>query len=498
MQKTETRTRKQDNLLALIKRLDTNEKRYFKLFANLQQGGKKYAQLFDEIAGQNRYDAAAICSKYNISAKQLADNKAYLEIILLKALVSFHSGTDYEFRCMNGLMEAEVLASKGLFGYAITHLHKLKKSLIPGEENLHYFMAVSRESNFLRKMSPGNFKADIYVKNNDIISRLEAILVHNKLVKLSVEILDLAANLTYIKNGHIKQKALSLVNQSRKLVNGKKLSSNSYIVYHMLLTNYYLHLGIDTRLAAYHSSVALKKLETESQIFQQFYVNNHYGALSSLIQCNLALRDYETCMKYIRKLQRFAYTKVPPEFSNKAKFSAIKFEIINYTIHGKYEECLTFIQKQLTVIDKLQPTSSNKAIIELLWAINQFHLREYPAALKKIIPLLASGPPVLMPETQAAARALNLMIQYELGNKLSLPYYLEAETRFFKSKKLLSAEVVLFLETVKHLVKTNKTTSLLTFKKKLGALYNKAHFELIGQFVVMPWLEKLIKNKESC
>ncbi len=55
--------RKQDYLLSLINSLGVNEKRYFKLFSQVQPGEKRYLQLFDYLDGKDKYDAKAIAAK---------------------------------------------------------------------------------------------------------------------------------------------------------------------------------------------------------------------------------------------------------------------------------------------------------------------------------------------------------------------------------------------------------------------------------------------------
>jgi len=47
-------------LFDLIKTLTKSEKRYIKLFFKLQEGDKKYEQLFDAIHKQNEYDERKI------------------------------------------------------------------------------------------------------------------------------------------------------------------------------------------------------------------------------------------------------------------------------------------------------------------------------------------------------------------------------------------------------------------------------------------------------
>src|SRR4051812_40531190 len=105
--------RKQDQLITLIKSLTPSERRYFKLYNSIQPGNKKYAQLFNELAKLESYDAALICKKLKATKAQLANDKKYLELVLMKALRSFNDKTSTSIQLHNALIDIEVLKRKG-------------------------------------------------------------------------------------------------------------------------------------------------------------------------------------------------------------------------------------------------------------------------------------------------------------------------------------------------------------------------------------------------
>jgi hypothetical protein len=78
--------KKQDYTIQLIRSLDPNERRYFRLLSNLQQGEKKYLQLFDLLADLDEYNATAISRQMGLSKAQLAETKYYLNDAVLSCL----------------------------------------------------------------------------------------------------------------------------------------------------------------------------------------------------------------------------------------------------------------------------------------------------------------------------------------------------------------------------------------------------------------------------
>ena len=78
--------RKQDHLPGLIKSLNANERRNFRLFAAHEQDDTNYLKLFDALDGKETYNASELCRTLGITADQLHKQKSYLAKVLLKSL----------------------------------------------------------------------------------------------------------------------------------------------------------------------------------------------------------------------------------------------------------------------------------------------------------------------------------------------------------------------------------------------------------------------------
>src|SRR5689334_16906647 len=104
--------RKQDELLDLIQSLTPSEQRYFKVFSKITGTSKNYLKLFDLLQKTERYDAGAISKKLNISPTRLADEKLYLEEVLLRALRAYDEAGNKEIGVINDMLSVKVLMDR--------------------------------------------------------------------------------------------------------------------------------------------------------------------------------------------------------------------------------------------------------------------------------------------------------------------------------------------------------------------------------------------------
>ncbi|HHG86671.1 MAG TPA: hypothetical protein ENJ82_18120, partial [Bacteroidetes bacterium] len=102
------------------------DRRNFKLFARLQDGDKKYIQLFDAIDKQDQYDEKSLLEQFKGErfTKQFSVAKNYLYNYILKTLHIFHKD---QYTDLSTLMhQVQILIGKSLFSQAQKLLRKGK------------------------------------------------------------------------------------------------------------------------------------------------------------------------------------------------------------------------------------------------------------------------------------------------------------------------------------------------------------------------------------
>jgi len=490
--------RKQDNLIQLIHSLTPSEKKHFRQYIAEGETGKDYAKLFDTLQKADHYDAEALSRELKKSKKNLADDKEYLQEILLRSLNNFHAQTMYKARVFNGIIETNILAAKGLVHFALAHIRKIKKGMLTGDEDILYYQALALEANLVSAITPGGLKENEWAKKtgDELVSRLEAGALNNRMVSLSSRIQDLSADIKYIENKAVQKEARQLMEEATRLAKGKKLPSRIYMNYHNLLSQYYFFLGVDTRLAMQNVRKVIERYESETKDFKQFYAYLYCDCYTDLLQCVFELREYNEVGHCIEKLKEIAAQKISRQVQIRAERRIFHFSVLLRTATGEHEKALKFIEANIAAYKELTSTDEDLALVELLKAINLFHLQRYDEALSVLLPLLSSDAPSQLPETRISARALNLMIQYEIGNLASLPNYLRAAQRFFTNEGLMTREVTIFLKLMRHLHKHSARAPLAEFQKNFEEVYSAHRFEIIGYFVIWPWLSRLAKKKK--
>ena len=108
-----------EDLHELIQSMSRSEKRYFKLFAQMQgQSDNNYIQLFDAVNKQKEYNEEALKKRFAKNIKQFGSTKFFLYKLILKSLRIFHSEDSTYYVVANQLREADLLIRRNLYKQA--------------------------------------------------------------------------------------------------------------------------------------------------------------------------------------------------------------------------------------------------------------------------------------------------------------------------------------------------------------------------------------------
>src|SRR6478736_10552394 len=121
---------KSKNLFDLIKSMDKNEKRYFKvMFLGSDSGeDKKMLLLFDNINKQEQFDEELILQKEpSLKRSQLSNMKAYLYDKILQSIRQYNCSKIFDIRIREQIDFAQILMERRLFEQGISVLRKAKK-----------------------------------------------------------------------------------------------------------------------------------------------------------------------------------------------------------------------------------------------------------------------------------------------------------------------------------------------------------------------------------
>ena len=125
---------KSNALFQLIKSLDPNEKRHFKLggTADGTKGQKNYQELFEVLSRMEQYDEEVVVRQLSnpTFAKNLSAGKNYLYGLILKSLRGYHSGSRHksaQIELAESWIDIHLLLDKGLFSQGLKLIARARK-----------------------------------------------------------------------------------------------------------------------------------------------------------------------------------------------------------------------------------------------------------------------------------------------------------------------------------------------------------------------------------
>lgn len=145
--------RQLDGLYTLILRLTKSEKRYVRLWSQLQQGERVYWHLYELIqqeGGDDERIRAAFQANYSISQFEAA--RKHLYAVVLRALRNYRADATLENRLVGQIEEAQILFEKGLPELALSQLRAVADTARTHEKLMLAQWAGQLELNYLMQM----------------------------------------------------------------------------------------------------------------------------------------------------------------------------------------------------------------------------------------------------------------------------------------------------------------------------------------------------------
>jgi hypothetical protein len=424
---------KKEHLFALIKSLTKAEKRYFKLFASVNNADANYILLFDAIDAQHVYDEKAIKEKFEGKnfIKQLHVTKNYLNKLILKSLRNYHSKISSDAELKDLLREIEILFRKELFeqcGDAINKTEKIAKNF----ENQTVLLEILnwKRKLLLTKGDPfGNRNAvnRIIEIEEEIIENLNR---HNKYWNYTINVFDYFSKGKKETNKLLKEPLLNDEDKARIL--------QSKILFY--------HLRYSMAIAGDKDEEALASLTSLINLIEKYPAritddpHSYITALNNKIGMLLNMKRYDEIPELLLKVRN-----VPKKFKLKDE-SKITFKLLlrTYNVELEMYRDTGNIKKGVELIKEVKEfaevydssiSSDYKSLLFYQFAYIYFMNNNYSESLKWINKIINYEIGRGREDIESYARFLNLIIHYELKNIYVLRYAVEAARRFLKKKR---------------------------------------------------------------
>lgn len=472
---------KTDTVFQLVKSLTQNEKRFFRLFANLAKGEKNYMHVFNAMDSMKTYDAGTLKKKLEGKPMKLSHEQQYLCKQILRSMRVFHSENNAEYQLNGMLSDVKFLAGKEQARLCSEILEagvKLaaKKQLYPQLVRL-----LDMKYNFDGNQAGENPKQGMETKaatEAAVNEALEKIALNYTYQPLQDEmILRMQEKLRLRDDGSKKkleafmQHPLLTAKQTTGLPANALYTCNTiYQYYHMSNANYKQALKFSQRL-----NELMENMPEALQLTPRLF----YNRANNFMYTALFAKKYDELKDFMQKYRDGYYKKLPIDFSMIGDL--MEELMLGYTlsvaIYSKdYAPGLKAIaeyEKKITAYEKIINPEMRVALYYRMARL-LFSSGSPRKALVWINRIRNESAPDVRPDTQSYARILNLVIHLELGNYDLLESIVHAAKRFLEKKQMLYKTERVLIEFVKDylaLAKEKERQRLyVPLKEKLTAL----------------------------
>ena len=497
-----------EDLFQLIKSLGQMEKRYFKVFASMNEkkGTNIYVQLFDEIDSQATYDEQAIREKFKKEnfIKQLTASKYYLQKLILKSLGNFHGNNSADIRLSNLLISIEILYQKGLLDACLQLITRSKEMARKIDAYTYFLQFISWEKKAMNKKQFLNVddQAIKHLKEEEknAMTKLQNL---NDYDNLNMEWWHLLKKKGMSRNRAEKKQYESIIGHS--LVKDAKhaLTGKAMINYHFLNTVISHEAGNMQQYLYYARSLVdffqanPEQAEHTPSVFA--------AAINNLGAAYLFLNQYDKAIQLCDEFETILSLKnnIGSERIRSAVYaSTLEIKTSCFIKLGEFQNTIKLVPEFEHNKTKLRKDIKKGTYLFITYNFSVCYLGkgEYKRSLKWLNEVLNDPDPEISEDLHCFARILNLIIHYELQDEDLLEYIVRSTYRFlYKRNRLYKIEssVLNFLRRSPSFDTPEKLTS--AFKKLRSELillqkdkYESRAFEF---FDFISWLESKIEKR---
>jgi hypothetical protein len=431
-----------DELAKLILSLTKSEKRYFKMFADLQSGEKGYIKLFEVIEKLGEYDEKKIRQqlKGEELLKRLPAVKNYLQQQIMKSLRVRYAGTTIESVLREMLEDVGILYEKRLYKQCAKVLEKARE-------------IASANELLLPRLEINTWLEKIQIELLPL-DKFEKLLEETRIE----EIKTVEAQKNAIEFRHLYNQIILINRKIKEARTEEELQQFQSIINHPLLSSIDKALSFEAKQHFYHihliynhakgdSKEGFNIAEAQMRMIESYpdKINEkpkiYLTALNNVLLSQIHLHNYKDFDKTLNKLRTFPVKSVNVEVGRFV--SSYIFEMVMYLDSGEFSKSAVIRDAITEGLQKYKEQINVIEEITLMYNLfySYFGTAEYSKALGIVNKLLNEYQKELRYDIQSAVRILNLILHFELGNTVLLEYNAISTYRFlYKSKRLYKLE----------------------------------------------------------
>ena len=495
---------KSRNLFDLIKSLDKNEKRYFKVMVASSENSddRKMLLLFDHINKQEDFDEDSILKKEpSLKPSQLSNLKAYLYEKIMQSLRQYNASRIYDIKIREQIDFAQLLVERRLYSLCSGCLKKAMK-MAKQNSNLELQLEIIKlEKNLLTLTGSEAERTDEIIAEVQLInSQISNITIFSNLfIKLN----SLYRKIGFIRDESDFLKVKEFFYSSLPTYTEEKLSTAEKIYLYRLFVGYYFFIQDFDQGLAYAQKLE-QTLESDELLIET-HIELYITALNNLLIAHFKLWQYEPFRKINSKLQSIK-SMSSLHMNENIRIRLLKYyyihEINQFFMVGDFDKGADFVAREnsnlVALIESLDQHSA--MIMSYKIACLHFGAANYSQSVRWLNKIINISNVDIREDLHCFARILNLICHYELGNFDVINYYIISTYRFLFKKEDLHLFQKFILKFLKSLNKDVSNKELLErftrLKTQLLPLVNSSYEKrAFIYFDIISWLESRIEKR---
>ncbi len=495
--------RSTDELFQLIKSLDRNDKRNFRLTMKRTDGNNdlKTIILFDALDKMDEYDEVVLLKKNtSITKQQLSNVKAALYKQILDSLYQHKDNTNIDMLLTEQMSYARILYNKGLYHQSLRILDRCKQTARANNQFTYVMQAVF----FEKKIEALHITRSFENRAETLSAESEDVLEHLSFVNIFSN-LSLKLYGWYINHGHARDEkdadaiksfftsSLPSFQESKLGFYEKLYLYQSHCWYNFILQDFLMYYRYTQRwVQLFQQNPDMVAVETGQYI----------KGMHNLLSAHFDLNNYDKFNETLHQFEAFSESETSRNNTNALIQTFVYLNIAKINKHflegtfSKGLELVSYIEKKL---EDYRLHLDRHRVLVFYYKIGSLYFGSGDSSkaidyLNKIINWKVD----LRTDLQCYARLLHLIAHYELGNYNLLEYLIKSVYRFMGKMKNLSVveeEIFRFLKTSLTLSRTEIIPAFRELKMKLETHIGKPLETRSFMYLdVIGWLESKIQG----
>jgi len=495
----------------LIKSLTPTEKRFFKIYSNRHVIGKKnkYVILFEILDKlEEEHDERIVQQlKKQGQGKFIFAEKNYLHNHLLNVLNIYHAETTVENTLGKLLQSAELLLRKTLYDSCDSLLKKAKKIAYTYHKFEYVLIIIKLERDIADRVSPTlaglkNVLQELFKEEQRALETLKKESAYRHIG----DVLFMQAKKSGIARTEADLKRYQDIFSDPLLQKDETSLSYDARRFYLSAHIYYYYLLNKTEKSHLYRKKLVQLLESNPIQIQENPKTYIAGLNNILLSCIQLLKQKDFFI-YLDKMRG-----VPGKMSKSSHSDFIRTRVFESSFINETDYYIRTreFEKGIKVaaqIEKMLPAYRRKLekSAEIILHFNMmslyFNAGEYHKALKCNNHILDSKWGTLREDLVSFSKISNLLIHYELGNYIELPYYLKSTYRHLLSHNLLFKYEKVILKYIRKILEFDKVNlkSIFTgMQHELEDLKNDPLESIaFNDIDVAGWIKEKIKKLEN-